>query len=111
MTLRFALPDVGEGEAYTELPISDSSETGAWTKYGGYIGLTLEMFERDETHRLRQYPRKLASATLRRISALVGNIFTANSGTGPDMAAGLVDATAIVPGRTSIALGPLTFAR
>lgn len=82
------LPDVGEGEAYTELPISDSSETGTWTKYGGYIGLTLEMFERDETHRLRQYPRKLASAALRRISALVASVFTAASGTGPTMSDG-----------------------
>ena len=82
------LPDVGEGEAYTELPISDSSETGTWTKYGGYIGLTLEMFERDETHRLRQYPRKLASAALRRISALVASVFTSASGTGPTMTDG-----------------------
>jgi len=82
------LPDVGEGEAYTELPISDSSETGTWTKYGGYIGLTLEMFERDETHRLRQYPRKLASAALRRISALVASVFTSASGTGPSMTDG-----------------------
>jgi hypothetical protein len=82
------LPDVGEGEAYTELPISDSSETGTWTKYGGYIGLTLEMFERDETHRLRQYPRKLASAALRRISALVASVFTSAAGVGPAMTDG-----------------------
>ncbi len=80
------LPSIAEGQAYTELPVKDSAETGAWGKYGGYVGLTLEMFERDETHKLRQYPRKLASAALRRISALVGNIFTANSGIGPLMA-------------------------
>jgi hypothetical protein len=80
------LPSVAEGQPYTELPVKDSAETGAWGKYGGYVGLTLEMFERDETHKLRQYPRKLASAALRRISALVGNIFTANSGIGPLMA-------------------------
>jgi hypothetical protein len=43
------------------------------------------MFERDETHKLRQYPRKLASAALRRISALVGAIFTSNNGVGPVM--------------------------
>ena len=49
-----------------------AAETGSWGKYGGYVGLTLEMFERDETHKLRQYPNKLASAALRRISALVG---------------------------------------
>ena len=80
------LPSVAEGGAYTELAVKDSEESGTWGKYGGYVGLTLEMFERDETHKLRQYPRKLASAALRRISALVGNIFTANSGIGPVMA-------------------------
>ena len=80
------LPAVSEGAAYTELAVTDSSETGAWGKYGGYVGLTLEMFERDETHKLRQYPRKLVSAALRRISSLVGAVFTANSGIGPVMA-------------------------
>lgn len=79
------LPSVAEGAAYTELALKDSAETAAWGKYGGYVGLTLEMFERDETHKLRQYPRKLASAALRRISTLVGDIFTANSGVGPVM--------------------------
>lgn len=79
------LPSVEEGAAYTELAVKDSGETGYWGKYGGYVGLTLEMFERDETHKLRQYPRKLASAALRRISALVGATFTANSGIGPEM--------------------------
>lgn len=79
------LPAVEEGAAYTELAVKDSEEAGTWGKYGGYVGLTLEMFERDETHKLRQYPRKLASAALRRISSLVGAIFTANSGIGPEM--------------------------
>jgi hypothetical protein len=79
------LPAVAEGGAYTELAVKDSEEAGTWGKYGGYVGLTLEMFERDETHRLRQFPRKLASAALRRISALVGAIFTANNGVGPEM--------------------------
>lgn len=83
-----ALPQVNEGAAYQELAIRDSAETGQWGKYGGYIGLTLEMFERDETHKLRQYPRKLASAALRRISGLVASVFTANAGAGPQMADG-----------------------
>ncbi|GIV62753.1 MAG: hypothetical protein KatS3mg045_0092 [Bellilinea sp.] len=82
------LPGVAEGAAYTELAIRDSAEVGEWGKYGGFVALTLEMFERDETHKLRQYPRKLASAALRRISALVGSIFTANNGVGPQMADG-----------------------
>jgi len=79
------LPAVAEGDPYTELAVSDSEEMGIWGKYGGYVGLTLEMFERDETHKLRQYPAKLASAALRRISALVGAVFTAGSGVGPEM--------------------------
>jgi hypothetical protein len=83
-----ALPSVNEGAAYAALAINDSAEVASWTKYGGYIGLTLEMFERDETHRLRQYPRKLASAGLRRISGLVGSVFTAANGVGPNMADG-----------------------
>ncbi|HZW03416.1 MAG TPA: hypothetical protein VFF68_05795 [Anaerolineaceae bacterium] len=83
-----ALPPVAEGAPYTELAVTDSAETGAWGKYGGYVALTLEMFERDETHKLRQYPRKLASAALRRISALVGAVFTDGGGTGPGMADG-----------------------
>lgn len=82
------LPGVAEGAAYTELAIRDSAEVGEWGKYGGFVALTLEMFERDETHKLRQYPRKLASAALRRISALVGSVFTANNGVGPQMADG-----------------------
>ncbi len=83
-----ALPAVAEGAPYQELPINDSAEVGTWGKYGGYIGLTLEMFERDETHKLRQYPRKLASAALRRISGLVASVFSANAGAGPLMADG-----------------------
>lgn len=91
------LPEVAEGAEYTELAVSDSPETASWAKYGGYVGLTLEMFERDETHKLRQYPKKLASAALRRISGLVSAIFTANSGIGPTMAdtGALFNATAV----------------
>jgi hypothetical protein len=80
------LPEVAEGEAYTELPVADSGETGAWKKYGGYLPLTLELIDRDDTARLRQYPRKLVSAGLRRLSSLVAAVFTANSGVGPTMA-------------------------
>jgi len=80
------LPTVAEGAPYPPLDVVDSAETGQWVKYGGYIGLTLEMFERDQTHKLRQYPRKLASAALRRISALVGSVF---AGAGPQMSDGL----------------------
>ena len=106
------LPAVNEGAAYTELDVSDSAETGAWGKYGGYVGLTLEMFERDETHRLRQYPLKLASAALRRISALVAAVFTANTGAGPTLADGgalfNADAVSVSGGHANLRTGALS---
>lgn len=80
------LPSVNEGAQYQPLQITDSPETGIWEKYGAYLPLTIEMFERDDTHRLRQYPFKLATAGLRRISAMVASVFTKNNGVGPDMA-------------------------
>lgn len=80
------LPTVAEGAAYQPLNVIDSPETGDWNKYGAYIGLTLEMFERDDTQKLRQYPFKLATAGLRRISSLVADVFLKNAGVGPAMA-------------------------
>ena len=91
------LPAVAEGAEYTELAIGDSPETATFTKYGGYIPLTLELIDRDETRKLRAYPRELAAAGLRQISGLVAAIFTANAGVGPTMADGgaLFNATAV----------------
>ena len=91
------LPAVAEGAEYTELVIGDSPETATFTKYGGYIPLTLELIDRDETRKLAAYPRELAKAGLRKISALVAAIFTDNSGTGPTLADGgaLFNATAV----------------
>lgn len=91
------LPEVAERGEYTELEIGDSPETADFTKYGGYVPLTLELIDRDETRKLRQYPRELASAGIRKISKLVAAIFTANSGVGPTMAdtGALFNATAV----------------
>jgi len=80
------LPSVDEGGEYTELKIGDSPESGSFTKYGGYIPLTLELIDRDETRKLREYPKQLANAGLRKISSLVAGIFTAANGIGPTMA-------------------------
>jgi hypothetical protein len=92
-----ALPEVEEGAEYTELVVGDSPETASFTKYGGYIPLTLELIDRDETRKLKAYARELGSAGLRKISALVAEIFTANSGVGPTMAdsGDLFNATAV----------------
>jgi hypothetical protein len=80
------LPEVAEGAEYTELQIGDSPETAQFTKYGGYIPLTLELIDRDQTRKLKAYARELGSAGLRKISNLVAAIFTANAGVGPTMA-------------------------
>ena len=80
------LPEVAEGGVYTELVVGDSPETASFVKYGGYIPLTLELIDRDETRKLKAYARELASAGLRKISRLVSEIFTVNSGVGPAMA-------------------------
>lgn len=92
-----SLPAVAEGAEYTELAVGDSPETASFTKYGGYIPLTLELIDRDETRKLAAYPRELAIAGLRKVSELVAAIFTANSGVGPTMAdtGALFNATAV----------------
>jgi hypothetical protein len=91
------LPAVAEGGEYTELVVGDSPETATFTKYGGYIPLTLELIDRDETRKLKAYPRELASAAIRKISYLVSYIFSQASGLGPTMADGgtLFNATAV----------------
>lgn len=91
------LPSVSEGAEYTELKVGDSPESASFTKYGGYVPLTLELIDRDETRKLAMYPRELAKAGIRRISYLVADIFTHNSGVGPTMADGgaLFNSTAV----------------
>ena len=83
-----ALPTVAEGAEYTELAIGDSPETATFTKYGGYIPLTLELIDRDEGRKLRAYASELGSAARRKISGLVAAVFSANAGIGPTMADG-----------------------
>ena len=91
------LPSVAEGGEYTELKVGDTYETASFTKYGGYIPLTLELIDRDDTRKLSLYPRELAKAGLRRISALVAAVFSDSSGVGPTLADGgaLFNATAV----------------
>ncbi len=106
------LPTVAEGAAYTELVVGDSPETASFVKYGGYIPLTLELIDRDETRKLKAYARELASAGLRKISKLVSQIFTANSGVGPSMAdtGALFNATAVTTagGHANLRTGALS---
>jgi len=72
------LPTVAEGGSYTELAWDDKRETADWTKKGGFIGLTLEMMDRDDTARVRSIPRLLAKAAIRTLSNSIATIFTSN---------------------------------
>jgi hypothetical protein len=92
-----SLPTVAEGAEYTELQVGDSPETSSFTKYGGYVGITLEALDRDETRKLAAVPRELANAGIRNISSLVAAVFSANAGLGPTLADGgtLFNATAV----------------
>ena len=92
-----ALSTVAEQGEYTELEIGDSPETADFVKYGNYIPLTLELIDRDETRKLRQYPIELANAAIRNLSKLIAAVFTDNSAVGPTMAdtGALFNATAV----------------
>jgi hypothetical protein len=76
------LPTVNEGADYTELTWDDARETPTWAKKGGYIGLTLEMLDRDETQKVRQLPVLLATSAIRTVSNLVAALFSTVNGTG-----------------------------
>jgi hypothetical protein len=79
------LPTVAEGAAYTELSWDDQTETASFVKKGGYLGLTLEAIDKDDTGRLRAAPRALAQAAWLTLAKAISTIFTDSSGVGPAM--------------------------
>lgn len=83
------LPTVAEGAAYTELTWDDKYEAADFTKKGGYLGLTIEAIDKDDTGRLRAAPRALAQAAWLTLSKALLNIFTTNNGAGPTLADGV----------------------
>lgn len=91
------LPTVAEGAAYTELTWDDQTETEAFTKKGGYLGITLEAIDKDDTGRLQAAPRALARAAWLTLGKSVAAIFTTASALGPTMsdAGTLFNATAV----------------
>lgn len=91
------LPAIEEGAEYTELAVGDSPESVSFKKYGGYVPITLEVIDRDLARMLSGYAKQLAIAGLRKISKLISEIFTSNSGVGPTMAdtGALFNATAV----------------
>jgi hypothetical protein len=82
------LPTVAEGAAYTELTWDDMTETATFVKKGGYLGLTLEAIDKDDTRRLRAAPRALAQAAWLTLGKAISYIFTQASGLGPTMSDG-----------------------
>ena len=91
------LPTVAEGAAYTELTWDDQTETDAFVKKGGYLGITLEAIDKDDTGRLRAAPRALAQSAWLTLGKSISEIFTTASGAGPTMSdtGALFNATAV----------------
>jgi hypothetical protein len=80
------MPTVAEGAAYTELTWDDKAETADFIKKGGYLGISLEAIDKDDTRRLQAAPRALAQAAWLALGTSVSAIFTANAGVGPTLA-------------------------
>ena len=79
------LPTVAEGAAYTELTWDDQRESDAFVKKGGYLGITIEAIDKDDTGRIQAAPRALAQAAWLTLGKSVSAIFTASSGVGPTL--------------------------
>jgi len=82
------LPTVDEGASYDELAWSDQSETTPFIKKGGYLGLTLEAIDKDDTGKLMAAPRALSQAAYISLAKAYTEIFTANAGAGQTMSDG-----------------------
>ena len=82
------LPTVAEGAAYTELTWDDNTETATFVKKGGYLGITIEAMDKDDTNRLRAAPRALAQGAWMTLGKTIAGLFTANAGAGPALADG-----------------------
>jgi hypothetical protein len=82
------LPTVAEGAAYTELTWDDNTETATFYKKGGYLGITLEAIDKDDTSRVAAAPRALAQAAWLTLSKSISSIFTSAAGVGPNLADG-----------------------
>lgn len=84
------LPTVAEGGVYTELSWDDQTETDAFNKKGGYLGLTLEAIDRDQTGKLQAAPQALTQAAWLTLGKAIAAIFTTATGTGPTMSDAVV---------------------
>jgi hypothetical protein len=79
------LPTVAAGASYTELLWDDLAQRESFVKKGGYLGITLEAIDKDDTRKLTAAPRALAQAAWLTLSKSISAIFTASSGVGPNI--------------------------
>jgi hypothetical protein len=79
------LPTVAEGSAYTELTLDDQQESDSFVKKGGYLGITLESIDKDETRKIQAIPRLLARSAWLTLGKAISTIFTTGSGVGPTL--------------------------
>lgn len=79
------LPTVAEGAVYTEMTWDDQKEEASFVKKGGYLGITLETIDKDDTGRVMAAPRALAQAAWMTLGKSIAAIFTDNTGAGPTM--------------------------
>jgi hypothetical protein len=79
------LPTVSEGATYSELTWDDQTETDSFVKKGGYLGITLEVIDKDDTRKVQAAPRALAQAAWLTLGKTIAAVFTANSGYGVAM--------------------------
>ena len=84
------LPTVAEGSVYTELTLDDQQESDSFVKKGGYLGVTLEAIDKDDTRKVQAIPRVLARAAWVTLGKAIAAIFTTGSGVGPTMADAVV---------------------
>lgn len=84
------LPTVTEGSAYSEMTWDDQTETATFIKKGGYVGITMEAMDKDDTRRLQLAPRALAQAAWMTLGKAIAAIFTVATGTGPTMSDSVV---------------------
>ena len=79
------IPTVAEKGEYTQLAWDDARVEGTWVKKGGYLPLSLEMIDRDDTAAWRSVPRQLATSAEVTLSSVVSALFTDNAGIGPSI--------------------------
>ena len=79
------IPTVEEKGEYTQLAWDDARVAADWVKKGGYLPLSLEMIDRDDTAAWRTVPQQLATSAEVTLSSVVSALFTDNSGIGPSI--------------------------